>query len=45
MRDPLLPGYFADPSIVRDGDEWFVFATIDPSGRHADPWRLRNFRD
>ncbi len=46
MRNPLLPGYFADPSIVRDGDEWFVFATIDPWG--ADTlglWRSRNFRD
>lgn len=46
MRNPLLPGYFADPSSVRDGGEWFVFATIDPWG--ADTlglWRSRNFRD
>ncbi len=31
MRDPLLPGYFADPTIVRDRGEQLVFATIDPS--------------
>jgi hypothetical protein len=31
MRDPLLPGYFADPAIVRDRGEQLVFATIDPS--------------
>jgi arabinoxylan arabinofuranohydrolase len=30
--NPLLPGYFADPSIVRDGGRWYVFATIDPWG-------------
>ncbi|MFS0772642.1 family 43 glycosylhydrolase [Sphingomonas sp. 1P08PE] len=31
-RNPLIPGYFADPSIVRDGGRWYVFATIDPWG-------------
>lgn len=30
--NPLLPGYFADPSIVRDGGRWYIFATIDPWG-------------
>ena len=30
--NPLLPGYFADPSIVQDGGRWYVFATIDPWG-------------
>jgi hypothetical protein len=32
-RNPLLPGYFADPSIVHDQGEWFIYATIDPWGR------------
>ncbi len=30
--NPLLPGYFADPTIVRDGGRWYIFATIDPWG-------------
>ncbi|MDJ0276450.1 family 43 glycosylhydrolase [Sphingomonas sp. 2R-10] len=30
--NPVLPGYFADPSIVRDGGRWYIFATIDPWG-------------
>lgn len=28
----LLPGYFADPSIVHDNGRWCIFATIDPWG-------------
>jgi beta-xylosidase len=32
MGNPILPGYFADPSIVRDGGRWYIFATIDPWG-------------
>ncbi len=46
QRNPLIPGYFADPSIIRDKGEWFVFATIDPWG--ADTlglWRSRDFRN
>ena len=30
--NPILPGYFADPSIVHDGNRWYIFATIDPWG-------------
>jgi hypothetical protein len=45
-RNPLLPGYFADPSIVRYRGEWFVFTTIDPwGGTTLGLWRSRNFRD
>lgn len=45
-RNPLLPGYFADPSIVHDRGEWFIYATIDPWGdKTLGLWRSRNFRD
>ncbi|WP_443478637.1 family 43 glycosylhydrolase [Novosphingobium aerophilum] len=45
-RNPLLPGYFADPSIVEHEGEWFVFATEDPwGGDRLGLWRSRNFRD
>jgi len=43
---PVLPGYFADPSIVRDKGRWYIFATIDPWG--ADQlglWTSDNGRD
>lgn len=44
--NPLLPGYYADPSIVRDKGEWFIFATIDPwGGDHLGLWRSRDGRN
>ena len=44
--NPLLPGYFADPSIVRDGGRWYVFATIDPWGDdRLGLWTSDNGRD
>lgn len=44
--NPLLPGYFADPSIVRDGGRWYVFATVDPwGGDRLGMWTSDNGRD
>lgn len=31
-RNPILPGYLADPSTVHYKGEWFIFATEDPWG-------------
>lgn len=45
-RNPILPGYAADPSIVHYKGEWYVFATIDPwGGERLGLWRSKNFRD
>jgi hypothetical protein len=45
-RNPLIPGSFADPAIIRHKGEWFVFATMDPwGGETLGLWRSRNFRD
>lgn len=44
--NPLLPGYFADPSIVHDAGRWYVFATIDPWGDdRLGLWTSANGRD
>jgi beta-xylosidase len=44
--NPLLPGYFADPSIVRDGGRWYIFATVDPWGDdRLGLWTSDNGRD
>ena len=32
ITNPILPGYFADPCIVKEGDTFFIYATIDPWG-------------
>lgn len=45
-RNPILPGYFADPSIVHAEGEWFVYATVDPwGGDTLALWRSRDLRD
>lgn len=30
--NPILPGYYADPSIVQNGGKYFIYATLDPWG-------------
>ena len=30
--NPILPGYYADPSILQDGGMVYIYATIDPWG-------------
>ncbi len=32
ITNPILEGYFADPCIVKEGDTFFIYATIDPWG-------------
>lgn len=32
IANPIMPGYFADPSIVKEGGRYFIYATIDPWG-------------
>lgn len=45
-RNPLLPGYFADPSIVHDKGRWYIYATIDPWGdQRLGLWTSDDFRN
>ncbi|RZK37382.1 MAG: hypothetical protein EOO90_25355, partial [Pedobacter sp.] len=32
LSNPLLSGYFADPTVVLDKGKYFIYATIDPWG-------------
>jgi len=32
IANPIIEGYFADPCIVKEGDTFFIYATIDPWG-------------
>lgn len=32
ISNPVIPGYFADPSILKHGDSYFIYATVDPWG-------------
>jgi beta-xylosidase len=32
VKNPFIPGYYADPSILVDNNKFYVYATIDPWG-------------
>ncbi|MDR3693141.1 family 43 glycosylhydrolase [Mucilaginibacter sp.] len=32
IKNPIVPGYFADPTIIKDNGAWYIYATIDPWG-------------
>ena len=44
--NPLIPGYFADPTIKKFGDTWYLYATTDGNndGRGpAEVWTSKDF--
>jgi len=32
IKNPIMPGYFADPSVVKVDDTFYIYATCDPWG-------------
>lgn len=48
VLNPLLPGYFADPTIKKIGDTYYIYATTDGNGWGAGPsqvWISKDFRN
>ncbi|MHA4893536.1 family 43 glycosylhydrolase [Pedobacter sp. PWIIR3] len=46
MSNPLLPGYFADPTIKKFGDTFYIYATTDGNGGGFGPsqvWTSKDF--
>lgn len=44
--NPLLPGYFADPTVKKFGDTYYIYATTDGSGAGFGPaqvWVSKDF--
>jgi len=44
--NPFIPGYFADPTIRRFGDTWYLYATTDGTGNGYGPaqvWVSKDF--
>ena len=44
--NPLLPGYFADPTIKKFGDTYYIYATTDGTGNGYGPaqvWMSKDF--
>lgn len=44
VSNPILPGYFADPSIVEHDGTYYIYATIDPWGKEfLSCWSSEDF--
>ena len=43
--NPIIPGYFADPTIKKFGDTYYVYATTDGSGAGFGPAQLWQSQD
>ncbi len=46
LHNPVIPGYFADPSIVEHENKFYMYATADPWGTDfLTCWISENFQD
>jgi arabinoxylan arabinofuranohydrolase len=44
--NPILPGYYADPSVVQDGGKSYIYATLDPWGDDTlGCWESTDFKN
>lgn len=44
--NPILPGYFADPSVVQEGGKIYIYATLDPWGdKTLGCWESPDFKN
>jgi beta-xylosidase len=44
--NPILPGYYADPSVVQDGGKSYIYATLDPWGdKTLGCWESADFKN
>jgi arabinoxylan arabinofuranohydrolase len=44
--NPILPGYFADPSLVQHGGKFYLYATLDPwGGKTLGCWESPDFKN
>lgn len=46
--NPILPGYFADPTVKKFGDTYYIYATTDGSGAGFGPaqlWCSKDFKN
>ncbi len=46
ITNPIMPGYFADPTIVKQDSTYYIYATIDPwGGDELAVFSTKNFID
>ncbi|ASA25438.1 family 43 glycosylhydrolase [Paenibacillus donghaensis] len=45
IHNPVLPGYWADPFILRDGDDYYLYPTKDSDGWQYEKFHVFHSRD
>src|SRR3972149_429846 len=46
LKNPVIPGYYADPTMVIHEGKYYIFVTIDPwGGSELALWESENFKD
>ena len=46
LANPILPGYYADPTVVQDGGSTYIYATLDPWGdKTLGCWESSDFKN
>ena len=46
-QNPIIPGYFADPTVKKFGDTYYIYATTDGCGAGFGPsqvWMSKDFK-
>ncbi len=47
-QNPIIPGYFADPTVKKFGDTYYIYATTDGCGAGFGPsqvWQSKDFKN
>jgi beta-xylosidase len=46
ISNPIVQGYYADPTIIKDKGAWYIYATIDPwGGKELGVLETRDFKN
>lgn len=46
MANPILPGYYADPTVLTDAGNYYIYATLDPwGGNTLGCWQSTDFKN
>jgi arabinoxylan arabinofuranohydrolase len=44
--NPVIPGYYADPTVIQDGGKFYIYATLDPwGGDELGLWESADFKN
>lgn len=44
--NPIIPGYYADPTVIQDNGKFYIYATLDPwGGNELGLWESSDFKN